>query len=153
MSTENPLVVELGLMPERVTALLDGRDQAALLRRPAADAWSAKEVACHLRDAARIYHERLARTVSEERPLLAGYDEAALARESRYQESDSATILPALRDWRGRTVALLAPLPADAWQRIAVHAESGDMNLVQLAAHMVEHEREHLRDLQRLLGE
>jgi hypothetical protein len=135
-----------------VAALLAGRDEAALRRRPSAEEWSAKEIAHHLRDAARIYHERLLLTASTDRPLLVAYDEAALARESNYQELDTARILPELRRWRGETVALTTGLPPEAWDRIAIHEEIGEMSLVQLAAHMIEHESDHLRGLRRLLS-
>ena len=151
MVEQNPIVVELGRLPERLAAVLANRSEAEITRRPATDEWSAKEIACHLRDGARIYHERLARTIHEERPLLVGYDEAALARDAAYQDADTAGILPELRAWREQTVRLLADLPSAAWQRIAVHEEIGEMNLVQLAAHMIEHEADHLRGLARML--
>jgi hypothetical protein len=148
----NPIVAELGALPDRVAALLAGHAETALRRRPAPGEWSAKEIAHHLRDASRIYHERLQRTATAERPLLVAYDEAALAREQNYQELDTARILPELRHWRGQTVALMTNLPPEAWDRIAIHEEVGEMSLVQLAAHMIEHESDHLRGLRRLLG-
>lgn len=151
-TTFNPIVTELGALPDRVAAMLAGHDEAALRRRPAPGEWSAKEIAHHLRDAARIYHERLHLTATAERPLLVAYDEAALAREQNYQEMDTARILPELREWRGQTVALTTSLSPEAWDRIAVHEEIGEMSLVQLAAHMIEHESDHLRGLRRLLG-
>lgn len=150
--TANPLVTELGRLPERVAALLTGRTEAELRRRPAPDAWSAKEIACHLRDAARIYHERLFLTATHEHPFLPAYDEAALARDARYQETDTAEIVPDLRSWREETVDLLTNLAPEAWDRIAVHEELGEMSLVQIAAHMVDHEADHLRGMARLLG-
>ena len=152
MSTDNPLVVELGRLPDRVAALLAGHTEDDLRRRPAPGEWSAKEVAGHLADAARIYHERLFLTATHERPLLAAYDEAALARDRNYQEADSAAIVPQIRAWREETVDLLAGLQPEAWDRPAVHEEMGEITLVQLAAHVVEHESDHLRGLARLLG-
>lgn len=151
-SYDNPLISELARLPERVAALIDGRPDDELRRRPAPDAWSAKEVACHLRDAARIYHERLFLATTHERPFLDSYDEAALARDRDYQEMDASGIVPELRSWREETAALLAGLPPDGWERVAVHAEEGELTALQLAAHMVDHERVHLRDLARLLG-
>lgn len=148
----NPLVAELARLPERVERLLMGRGDDELARRPEAEAWSAKEIACHLRDAARIYHERLFLTATHERPFLPAYDEAQLARDRDYQHADTAAILPDLRSWRDETVDLLMGLAADAWERTAVHAEVGEMTLVQIAAHMIEHEAAHLRDLARLLA-
>lgn len=151
MPSDNPFIVELGRLPERVAALLAGRSEEELRRRPDAGAWSAKEIAGHLADAARIYHERLFLTATHERPMLPGYDEAALARDRNYQEVDTAAIVPGIRSWRVETVDLLAGLPPQSWDRPAVHEEMGEITLVQLAAHMIEHESDHLRGLARLL--
>jgi len=151
-ATANPLVAELARLPERVAALLAGRTEEELRRRPAAGEWSAKEIACHLRDAARIYHERLFLAATHDRPFLPGYDEAALARDRNYQAADTAAIVPELRSWREETVALLMSLPPAGWDRPAVHEEIGEITVVQLAAHMVEHEADHLRGMARLLG-
>jgi hypothetical protein len=147
----NPLVAELGRLPERVEALLTGHTEEDLQRRPAPGEWSAKEIACHLRDAARIYHERLFLTATHERPFLAGYDEAALARDRNYQEADTGRIVPEMRSWREETVGLLVDLPPEGWDRTAIHGELGEITLLQLAAHMVEHEAGHTRDLTQLL--
>ncbi len=152
MKTLDPVTAELGRLPERVAALLDGCSEDDLRRRPSPGEWSVKEVACHLRDGGRIYHERLARTLDEERPLIPGYDEMALAADDAYQHADTAAILPELRDWRGRTVTLLTGLPAVAWERPLIHEEEGEMTLIQLAAHMIEHESMHIRDVARLLS-
>lgn len=151
MTTIDPVTAELGHLPDRIAALLDGRSEDDLRRRPSPGEWSAKEVACHLRDAARIYHERLARTLNEHRPLLPSYDEAALARDDAYQSADITAVLSALREWREQTAALLAGLPPVAWDRPAIHEEEGEMTLIQLAAHMIDHESMHLRDMARML--
>ena len=148
----NPIVAELARLPDRVAALLLDRSEDELRRRPSADEWSAKEIACHLRDAARIYHDRLFLAATHPRPLLPAYDEAALARDRNYQEADTAAILPEMRSWRMETVDLLSGLPPDAWNRVAVHEETGEMSVVQIAAHMIEHEADHLRGMARLLG-
>lgn len=148
----NPLTFELEQLPTRLEALLAGVSDDDLRRRPGADGWSAKEIAGHLRDAARIYHERLFLASTHDRPFLAPYDEAALARDRNYQEMDPATILPELRGWRDETVDLLGGQSDDVWNRVAVHGEIGEMTVLHLAVHMVEHESMHLRDLARLLN-
>ncbi len=147
----DPVARELGRLPERLAHLLAGRSEEALRRAPTPGAWSAKEIACHLRDAARIYHERLFLAATHDHPTLPGYDEAALARDRNYQEADTARIVPDTRVWREETVALLDGLASDGWDRTAVHEEIGEISVVQLAAHMIEHEAGHLRDIARAL--
>jgi|SRR5581483_6873532 len=147
----DPLVRELSRLPERLAALLEGRCEDALRRRPAEGAWSAKEIAAHLADAARIDHERLFLTATHDRPDLPAYDEAALARDRDYQHAETARIVPTVRSWREETIYLLDGLPDEAWEREAVHEELGPMTLLQLAVHMAEHELDHLRGIARLL--
>jgi hypothetical protein len=147
----NPLIVELARLPDRLATLIDGRVEADLRRRQEDGEWSAKEIACHLRDGARIYHERLFLAATHERPLLPGYDEAALARDKNYQEAETAAIIPELRSWREETVDLLAGLRPEAWDHVAIHEEIGPMTVAQLAVHMAEHEVDHLRGIARLL--
>jgi hypothetical protein len=146
------LVAELARLPERLAALLTGRSEEELRRRPAPDAWSAKEIAYHLRDVARIYHERLFLAATHERPFLPAFDEARLARDADYQNADTSRIVPETRSWREETVALLAELPPEGWQRTAVHEELGEVSVLEMATRMVRHEREHLRDMAALLG-
>ncbi len=148
----NPVINELARLPERLAALIAGRSEEDLRRRPADGGWSAKEIAGHLRDAARIYHERLFLAATHERPFLEPYDEAALARDRNYQEMTLAEIVAGLRSWREETVALLEGLEPAAWERVAVHGEVGEMSIVHLVAHMIEHEADHLRGLARLLA-
>ncbi len=148
----NPAIIELARLPERVAALTEGQSDEALRRRPAEMEWSAMEIAGHLRDAARIYHERLFLAVAHDRPFLAPYDEVALARERNYQAMPLDAILSGLRSWRDETVALLSDLPVEAWERVAVHGETGEMSIIQLVAHMIEHEADHLRGLTQLLA-
>ncbi len=149
--SNNPVINELGRLPVRVEALIKGRSEEDLRRRPADAGWSAKEIAGHLRDAARIYHERLFLAAAHERPFLEPYDEAALARDRNYQEMALTEILAGMRSWREETVSLLDGLDVAAWDRVAVHGEVGEMSIVQLVAHMIEHEADHLRSLAKLL--
>lgn len=149
---DHELVAELARLPERLAALLAGRGEEELRHRPAPDAWSAKEIACHLRDVARISHERLFLAATHERPFLPAFDEARLARDADYQNADTSRIVPETRSWREETVALLTELPPEGWQRTAVHEELGEVSVRDMATRMVRHEAEHLRDLAALLG-
>ena len=60
------------------SAALGAEPDDALRRRPAPDEWSAIEVAGHVVDKLRTWTQRIARTVSEERPAIVPYDQDAL---------------------------------------------------------------------------
>jgi len=149
---DHELVAELARLPERLEVLLAGRGEEELRRRPAPDAWSAKEIACHLRDAARIYHERLFLAATHERPFLPAFDEARLARDADYQNADTSRIVPETRSWREETVALLAELAPEGWRRTAGHGEGGEITGAAMVAGMGGQGAERLRGLAALLG-
>lgn len=147
----DPLVRELARLPERLEELLSGWPEAMLRRRPADGGWSAKEIAWHLADAARINHERLFLIATHEQPDIPPYDEAALARDRDYLNLETARIVPSLRSWREETVDLLGGNDPDAWERTGTHPAWGAVSLLQWAIITANHDLEHLRDIAALL--
>ena len=145
------LMAELAALPDRLAALLSGRDEAKLRLRPAAGAWSVKEQACHLRDSSRINHERLFLLATHDQPELAVYDEAQLAVDKDYQHSDTAAIIPELRSWREETLYLLADLSPESWGRTGQMAGE-EFTIERLMRELLEHDREHLAAIAGLLA-
>jgi hypothetical protein len=77
------------------------------------------------------------RTVAMERPLLLGADGFRYPEPLRYQEHDleqELDLVVVTRRQMARTLTLVAP---DAWQRTAVHSETGLVTLRQLLLHAI----------------
>lgn len=68
-------------MPDELTAALRGRDETALGRRPAARAWSVREIVCHLRDVEELFQVRFHTILGADEPkiLVLGAGAAELA--------------------------------------------------------------------------
>jgi uncharacterized damage-inducible protein DinB len=116
-----------------------------LRSRPSAGKWSTLEVVCHVADCEQFFADRLKRTVAMDRPLLLGADGFRYPEPLHYQDHDLAEELELVAVTRrqvARTLRLVAP---DAWQRTAVHSESGLVTLRQLLLHAINHLRHHLR--------
>ncbi|MGH8444935.1 MAG: DinB family protein [Solimonas sp.] len=117
------------------------------------EALTAIEQVCHVRDIeVDGYQLRIARTLAEDRPLLAAIDTDALAVERRYGAADAAAVLADFRAARMRTLDLLAGLDAAQYARTAEFEGYGAVTLRGLVHYLCSHDQQHLAGLQWLLG-
>ena len=117
------------------------------------EALTAIEQVCHVRDIERDgYHVRFRRTLNETCPTLASIDTDALARERAYGTSDAEAAFAAFREARAETVALLAGLAPEQFDRTAVFEGYGALTLRSLVHYLCSHDQQHLAGLQWLLG-
>jgi uncharacterized damage-inducible protein DinB len=116
-----------------------------LRSRPVAGKWSTLEVVCHVADCEQFFADRMKRTVAMDRPLLLGADGFRYPEPLRYQEHDLEQELDLVALTRRQMARTLKLVAADAWQRTAVHGETGLVTLRQLLLHAVNHLRHHLR--------
>ena len=144
------IIEALRLLPERVSEEVKGLSEEELRFRPGEGLWSLKEVIGHLRDFAEIDHDRLCRMITQERPLLVGYDQEALVRERNYQEADLQVVLEELASCRRETVQVLTELVDASWTRTGRHQERGTFSIRQHAEHLVRHEAMHLEHIRAL---
>src|SRR5437868_1590001 len=75
-----------------VVDALAGATDAELDAHPAAGKWSAREIVHHLADSEMTSAIRLRRLIAEERPVIAGYDEAEFARRLYYDRPIGASL-------------------------------------------------------------
>ena len=107
-----------------VEAAVAGLDDAALDRRPADGGWSARMVVHHLADSEMTAAIRLRRLLTEDEPVIGGYDENVFAQRLFYDRPIDAA-LEAARWARATSLELLERLDEAAWARGGTHAESG----------------------------
>jgi uncharacterized damage-inducible protein DinB len=130
---------------EDLRVAVTGMTVEQLRSRPVAGKWSTLDVVCHIADCEQFFADRIKRTVAMDRPLLLGADGFRYPEPLRYQEHDLAeelALVAVTRQQMARTLRLVAP---DAWQRTAVHSETGLVTLRQLLLHAINHLRHHLR--------
>jgi len=114
---------------------------------------TAIEQVCHVRDIeVDGYHVRFHRTLSESNPTLASIDTEALAKERSYGTSSAEAALVAFSEARANTVALLASLMPEQFDRTAVFEGYGPLSLRSLVHYLCSHDQQHLAGLQWLLG-
>jgi hypothetical protein len=141
----------LAQTPQRVSTLVAGLDSQAMRYRPEAEAFSALEQVCHLRDIeSEGYVVRLRRMLDEDNPLLHDIDGGKLAAERDYHKQDAAAALKAFADARSACVELLQNADPAQQQRTGHFGNSADITLAQLAGMMRGHDGEHLEELEAL---
>ena len=122
-------------------------------RRTAPEVWSPNAYCAHLADASELIEGRARRIVSEDRPLLRGYDQDEAAVRGRYDEVSMDTSLPRIEAAVARFVSLVESLPEAAWQRVGMHEEAGELRLRELAHDMPHELTHHAGDLRRIGAE
>ena len=143
-------LARLARTPDELAALLAGRTETALARRPAPDAWAPVEVVCHLRDAEEMFGQRF--------EAILAMDDAALpevgpaerwALERQYRRHDAALALAHFRRRRGESMETLIALPPDDWQRGGEHPVRGRVTIDMFVALMAWHDDNHVEQLTR----
>jgi uncharacterized damage-inducible protein DinB len=144
------IIEALRLLPARLRDEVAGLSEEQLRFRPGEGQWSLKEVIGHLRDFAEIDHDRLVRMITQERPVLPGYEQEDLAREHNCQDADLHAVLEELASIRQETVHVLTELVDANWARTGRHLERGIFSIRQHVEHIIDHEALHLEHIRAL---
>lgn len=110
---------------QEVVQALEGFTAEMLTAHPLSGKWSAAEIVQHLADSEMTSAIRIRRLLVEDKPVIAGYDEALYATRLLYNERDIAPALEAFRAARSTTVQLLERMTEDDWRREGTHSDSG----------------------------
>jgi hypothetical protein len=146
-------VERLESMPEFLRAALDAVPAGQLSMALAPGSFSLLEHACHLRDLeGEGYLVRIRRVLAQDAPALDPFDGAAVAATRDYLSQDAAAAAEAFAQARHESLRLLQPLTPGELAREAIFAGER-VCLLDLVAMMVEHDREHRREIEALLDE
>jgi hypothetical protein len=143
----------LASMPSRVRSLVVGLSEALLSYTPGPETFSIRENVAHLRDIDLLgYEQRVARTLDEEQPQLPDLDGAALAIERDYAHQPVGPALDAFAASRARSIARLLRATDTDLERTAFYEGTGVVTLRRILELWLEHDAEHLRDMELLLS-
>lgn len=134
--------------PRRLRAALATVPAAAMQWRPQPGEWSAHEVICHCADSETNGAGRIRFLMSEQAPVIMGYDEAQWARDLDYHAHPLDTALATVDAVRANTTALIRRLPDAAWQKEGRHTESGRYTADDWLRIYAEHLELHARQIE-----
>lgn len=145
-------VSALGSMPSFLAGTLASVPSGDLARQVVPGEFSLVEHACHLRDLEREgYLVRARRMIAESAPALEPFDGGAVAAARDYPRQDAFAAGREFAAARAELLALVAPLsPA----QLAREGTFGDRRVcfADVVAMMVEHDRGHREEIERLLA-
>jgi hypothetical protein len=122
---------------------------------PVPGTWSIQQIIIHLLDSDLIAAVRMKRAIAEERPRLEVYDEKAFSQRLNYDKLSAQAAADLFRAHRHFTAEILRPLPPEAFKRVAIHPEHGEITLgqiVRMYAHHVHHHLAFIEKKRKLLG-
>ncbi|HEU4391991.1 MAG TPA: DinB family protein, partial [Blastocatellia bacterium] len=137
-----------------VSRLCSGLTRAQQTWKPSDSDFSVLENICHLRDVeAEGYAVRIERILIEKEPELADLDGSRLAAERNYNSADLAKALVEFGVARERSLSLLRGAAPASLERRGNLEGAGLIRLSELVTRIVEHDRSHIEELEKLKTE
>lgn len=114
--------------------------------------WSAREIVHHLADSETISGVRLRKLLTEDAPVIQGYDQDEYATRFRYNEREIDAALEALRAARVNSAQILEQISDEDWKREGMHTESGRYTVEDWLSIYAVHAHNHASQIRRLQG-
>jgi hypothetical protein len=140
----------LAAAPQQISALTAGLPPDWLQAEPLGGGWSASDVLAHLRSCADVWGRNIATILAEERPSIRAVSPRAYIQKTDYPLQPFPSSLQAFTTQRAGLLAVLEPLPAEAWAREATVKAVGRPSVRTVhtfADRLARHEREHIRQI------
>jgi hypothetical protein len=139
--------------PGRIADLTGGLAEPQLHAQPEPGEWSVNEVLAHLRASHDVLGGHMLRIVAEDRPTWRRLSPRTWLRKTDYPQWAFEPSFEAFRAQRADLLAVLTPLPAEAWQRIAIVTEppgrTRERSLRFYGEWLAAHEREHMPQIEK----
>ncbi|TNC18657.1 DinB family protein [Amycolatopsis alkalitolerans] len=115
--------------------------------RPDDETWSPLEYACHVRDACRIFRDRLALMLTAPAPEFPNWDQDKTAVEDRYSEQDPERVAAALADAAAALADDFAAVSGPAWERTGSRSDGSHFTVETFARYFIHDPVHHLHDV------
>lgn len=138
-----------------VASLTQGLSDTELLAQPDPGEWSANELLAHLRAAQDVLGANITRIVREDRPAWRRLSPRERQRKAGYNDWAFRAAFEAFATGRSDLLAVLEPMSAGDWERVAVVTVAPNRSMEQSARFfgdwLAGHEREHLDQMARAI--
>jgi hypothetical protein len=142
--------------PVHLAALTAGMTRTQLHTPPEPDSWSVNEILAHLRACHDVLGGNMLRILAEESPTWKGMSPRAWLKKTDYPQWEFEAAIDAFAKQRAALLAVIEPLPPEAWERtakvIGMIGESHWYSVAYYAGWMAGHERAHLKRLPRMIA-
>jgi hypothetical protein len=134
MASIGEMIAEYEGAPRKLREAVAGLTRQQLEARPIAGKMSTLEVVCHIADFDPVLSDRMKRIITHDRPTLTGVDESRYLASLCYHDRDVEEELRIIELTRSQMARILRKLPAEAFQRIGLHTERGELTLEKMLA-------------------
>ena len=134
----------------RIAALTADLSPEELQMMPTPDEWSANEVLAHLRACADVWGNCIRTILAEDQPTWRAVSPRTWIKQTDYPELEFPPSLRAFTTQRADLLAVLSPLPIDAWERSARVSMVGrvlERTVLSYAERLVVHEKPHIKQI------
>ena len=142
----------LASAPGRFAALLSRLEDADSVESGSDGEWSAAQVFSHLRAANAILEPRIYFVLVRDNPPLVGYDDTRWMQVARYGSLPITDSLESFRLHRAELINMLRGIELEEWERTGTHEVRGPMTVLEIARQIIDHEEEHLVQIERSIG-
>jgi DinB family protein len=155
---DTPLTIEqnltlLAATPARLAKITQGLSRAQLMTPPKPGEWSARDVLAHLRACSDMWGKYIMWILNEEHPTFKAMNPTSWIKQTDYREQAFGSLLKAFTAQRLELLAMLKPLPPEAWSRAATVTGAGkprERTVRTYAMWLANHERSHFKQLERI---
>lgn len=154
-ATTDQILAMLAATPDRIAVLTGGLTPAQLRAEPGPEAWSATGVLAHLRSCADVWGRCIATLLAEDHPTIRPMNPTTWIRSTDYPDLDFGPSFAAFAAQRADLLAVLGPLPPEAWDRAATQVGAGAplrRTVRSFAERLAVHERQHFRQFERTVA-
>jgi hypothetical protein len=121
------------------------------LDRSASGEWTPRQTAHHLADSEMMSAIRIRRLLTEDEPIIHGYDEATFARKLTSDRPIEPS-LEAMRWARETSAQLLERMTEGDWDKVGTHTESGSYSVQDWLTIYAAHAHDHAAQIKRARG-
>lgn len=151
-ATRAEWIAKIRALPEQLTVAVAGLNAEQLTTHFLPNEWTVAQNVHHLADSHMVSFIRLKTILTEDRPLVAPYNQDQWADTVEAGGADLNPSLMILRGLHQRWADLLESLSDEQWQRVGVRPTRGDVRVVDLARIYAGHGEAHLDQIQRTLA-
>jgi DinB superfamily len=115
--------------------------------RPSPEVWSVLEYGCHVRDACRVFGDRVQMMLAEDEPTFPNWDQDASAIDERYWEQDARVVSAQLAEGAERAAEEFELVRDDQWKRTGERSNGSRFTVDSLARYFAHDLVHHARDI------
>jgi len=136
--------------PQQLAQMVHSQSPEALDAAPAPGKWSIRQILSHLADCELVFGFRLRQSVAEAHHTVQPFDQDRWA--EQYEGYDALTALETFTALRRWNILFLSSLPHEAFRKLMTHPERGTMPIQAVVETMGGHDRNHVKQVERIAG-